>query len=107
MSFERDFEKNLKQLMQLLKKMMAQYPNMGKGEELSKLLKNQKNSPDINIFFLNLAPLSGEDLDELEKQGESKWNGVYCLQPTLRRTTQDTQLTGHPTASWSGEPSVR
>ena len=67
MSFERDFEKNLKQLMQLLKKMMAQYPNMGKGEELSKLLKNQKNSPDINIFFLNLAPLSGEDLDELEE----------------------------------------
>lgn len=70
MSFEKEFERNLKQLMQLLKKMMSQYPNIGKGEEASKFLKNQKDSPDVNIFFLNLAPLSPEELDELEEAFE-------------------------------------
>ena len=66
MNFEKEFEGNIKQLMQLLKKMMAQYPNLDK-EEIIKFLKNPKNSPDVNIFFLNLAPLSSEEFDDLEE----------------------------------------
>jgi len=65
MSFEMEFEKNLKQLMRLLKKMMSQYPGPGKGEELMKAFKTQKNMPDINIFLLNLAPANIEDLEEI------------------------------------------
>jgi len=67
MAFENEFEKNMVQLMKLLKKMMAQYPQIGKPEELAKLFKKAKDSPDVNIFFLNLAPLSSEELDELEE----------------------------------------
>ena len=67
MNFEKEFEKNIKQLMKLLKKMMTQYPGAEKNEEIAKLLKNPKDMPDVNIFFLNLAPLSPEEFDDLEE----------------------------------------
>jgi len=67
MGFEMEFEKNLKQLMRLLKKMMAQYPGAAKGEDLAKFFKSQKNMPDINIFLLNFAASNPENLDELEE----------------------------------------
>jgi hypothetical protein len=73
MSPEHDFEKNMKQLLKLLKEMMMQYPHLGKVEDLTKTMKesNAKNtSPDINIFFLNLAPLTPEEFDELEEMFE-------------------------------------
>lgn len=66
MGFEKEFEANMKQLMRLLKKMMAQYPGLGK-EEVAKLLKHSKDLPDVNIFLLNLAPLSPEEFDDLEE----------------------------------------
>ena len=50
---------------------MMQYPHLGKVEDLSKFLKNSKNaSPDVNIFFLNLAPMTPEEFDELEEMFE-------------------------------------
>ncbi len=72
MSFDKDFEQNMKQLMKLLKKIMAQYPLQGKSpEEIMKTLKDAKDkSPDVNIFFLNLSPLSSEEFEELEEMFE-------------------------------------
>lgn len=72
MNFEKEFEGNIKQLMKLLKKMMAQYPHLEKNEEIAKFLKNPKGLPDVNIFFLNLAPMNLEELDEFEEIFEEK-----------------------------------
>ena len=68
MSFENEFEQNMTQLMRLLKKIMTQYPAGGKNPaEAMKFLKDMKDkSPDVNIFFLNMSPLSPEEFDELE-----------------------------------------
>jgi len=73
MDFENEFEQNMKQLMQLLKKIMGQYPQEGKSPaEVMKFLKDIKGkSSDVNIFFLNMAPFSPEDLDEMEELFES------------------------------------
>lgn len=69
MGFEGDFEQNMKQLMKLLKKIMSQYPLQGKSpEEIMRTLKDAKDkSQDVNIFFLNLSPLSSEEFEELEE----------------------------------------
>lgn len=55
--------------MHLLKKIMTQYPGQGKDPaEMMKFLKDMKDkSSDVNIFFLNLAPLSPEEFEELEE----------------------------------------
>jgi sugar-specific transcriptional regulator TrmB len=68
MSFDKEFEQNMKQLMHLLKKIMRQYPSDGKSPaEVMKFFKDMKDkSPDVNIFFLNMSPLSPEEFDELE-----------------------------------------
>lgn len=68
MSFDKEFEQNMKQLMRLLKKIMSQYPTEGKSPaEVMKFFKDVKDkSPDVNIFFLNMSPLSPEELDEIE-----------------------------------------
>lgn len=73
MSFEKDFEQNMKQLMKLLKKIMAQYPLQGNSpEEIMKTLANAKDKgTDVNIFFLNLSPLSPEEFEELEEMFEN------------------------------------
>lgn len=72
MSFDKDFEQNMKQLMHLLKKIMNQYSMDGKSpSEMMKFLKDMKDkSPDVNIFFLNMAPLSPEDFEEFEEMFE-------------------------------------
>ena len=72
MSFEKEFEQNMKQLMQLLKKIMGQYPMDGKSPaEMMKYFKDMKDkSPDVNIFFLNMAPLSPEEFDEFGEMFE-------------------------------------
>lgn len=74
MDFEKDFEQNMKQLMQLLKKIMGQYSLDGKTPaEAMKFLKDMKDkSPDVNIFFLNMAPFSPEDFDEMEEMFEGR-----------------------------------
>jgi sugar-specific transcriptional regulator TrmB len=68
MSFDKDFEQNMKQLMHLLKKIMSQYPVEGKNPaEIMKYFKDMKDkSPDVNIFFLNMSPISPEEFDEIE-----------------------------------------
>lgn len=68
MSFDNEFERNMKQLMHLLKKIMHQYPMDGKSPaEIMRFLKDMKDkSPDVNIFFLNMSPLSPEEFDEIE-----------------------------------------
>lgn len=70
----KEFEQNMKQLMHLLKKIMSQYPGFGKDpSEMMKFLKDMKNKQsDINIFFLNLAPLSLEEFEEIEEMMEDK-----------------------------------
>lgn len=69
MNPDQEFEQNMKQLMRLLKKIMNQYPVSGKDPaEMMKFLKDMKGKgTDINIFFLNLAPLSLEEFEELEE----------------------------------------
>ena len=68
MDSDKEFEQNMKQLMHLLKKIMSQYPVDGKSPaEMMKFLKDMKDkSPDVNIFFLNMSPLSPEEFDEIE-----------------------------------------
>jgi len=68
MSPDKEFEQNMKQLMHLLKKIMSQYPMEGKSPgEMMSFLKNMKDkSPDVNIFFLNVSPLSPEEFEEIE-----------------------------------------
>jgi hypothetical protein len=72
MSFEKEFEQNMKQLMVLLRKIMGQYPMNGKSPvEMMKFLKDMKDkSPDVNIFFLNMSPLSPEEFEEMEEMFE-------------------------------------
>ena len=80
MSFEKEFEQNVKQLMQLLKKIMMQYPVQDKSPaEMMKFLKDMKDkSSDVNIFFLNLSPFSPEEFDELEEMIESNFASESC-----------------------------
>lgn len=68
MSFDKEFEQNMKQLMHLLKKIMSQHSMEGKSpSEMMKFLKDMKDkSPDVNIFFLNMSPLSPEEFDEID-----------------------------------------
>jgi len=68
MSFDKEFEQNMQQLVRLLKKIMSQYPMEGKSPaEMMRFFKDMKDkSPDVNIFFLNMSPLSPEELDEIE-----------------------------------------
>ena len=73
MSFDKEFEQNMKQLMSLLKKIMTQYPAEGKNPgEIMKFIKDIKDkSADVNIFFLNMAPISPEEFSEMEELFES------------------------------------
>jgi hypothetical protein len=91
MSFENEFEQNMKQLMRLLKKMMSQYPLDGKNPgEMMKFLKDMKDKgPDVNIFFMNMAPLSPEDFDEMEEMLEGGAMGEYLRSGELKCELND------------------
>jgi len=65
MSFEKEFEQNMKQLMHLLKKMVSQNPQEGKNPILKNLSKSM--DPQVNIFILNLFPFSQDELDEIDE----------------------------------------
>lgn len=68
----KEFEQNMQQLMRLLKKIMSQYPmENGSPSELMNSFKNMKHKgPDVNIFFLNMSPLSPEEFEEIEEMFE-------------------------------------
>jgi sugar-specific transcriptional regulator TrmB len=91
MSFDKEFEQNMKQLMQLLKKIMSQYPMEGKSPaEVMKFFKDVKDkSPDVNIFFLNMSPLSPEELDEIEGMFEEGVMGEYLRSGELKCELND------------------
>jgi hypothetical protein len=86
MSFEKDFDQNMKQLMQLLKKIMSQYPMDGKNPaEMMKFLRDMKDkSPDVNIFFLNMSPLSPEEFEEMEGMLEDGTMSEYLRSGELK-----------------------
>ncbi len=73
MDFDKEFEQSMKQLMHLLKKIMRQSPGEGKSlAEMMKSLKDVKGGNlDVNIFLLNMAPLSPEEFDEIEGMFET------------------------------------
>jgi sugar-specific transcriptional regulator TrmB len=91
MNFDKEFEQNMKQLMRLLKKIMSQYPAEGKNPaEMMKLFKDIKDkSPDVNIFFLNMSPLSPEELDEIEGMFEEGVMGEYLRSGELKCELND------------------
>ncbi len=86
MSFEKEFEQNMKQLMQLLKKIMSQYPTDGRNPvEMMKFLKDMKDKNlNVNIFFLNMSPLSLEEFDEIEEMFEEGAMGEYLRSGELK-----------------------
>lgn len=91
MDFDKEFEQNMKQLMNLLKKIMTQYPMEGKTPaEMMKFLKDMKGKgPDVNIFFLNMAPLSAEEFDEIEEMFEGGVMGEYSRSGELKCELND------------------
>jgi len=91
MSFDKEFEQNMKQLMRLLKKIMNQYPVDGKSPgEVMKFLKDMKDkSPDVNIFFLNMSPLSPEEFDEMEEMFEGGAMSEYLRSGELKCELND------------------
>lgn len=91
MNFDKEFEQNMKQLMHLLKKIMSQYPTEGKSPaEMMKFLKDIKDkSPDVNIFFLNMSPLSPEEFDEIEGMFEDGVMGEYLRSGELKCELND------------------
>jgi len=68
-----DIAKNIKRLLALLKKMMAQEgasSNMMQGQvppELQQMLKNQKNV-NLNLCVFAFLPIHPEELEELEDE---------------------------------------
>lgn len=91
MDFDKEFEQNMKQLMRLLKKIMSQYPMEGKSPgEVMKFLKDMKDKgPDVNIFFLNLSPLTPEEFDEIEEMFESGTMNEYLKSGELKCELND------------------
>ncbi|MCM8775749.1 MAG: hypothetical protein NC930_05305 [Candidatus Omnitrophica bacterium] len=65
MDFENDFEKNMKQLVKLLRKIMAhQFPDVPPAKQKSYF---EDSATQFNLFILNFLPLLPEDFDELEE----------------------------------------
>lgn len=60
-----DFEKNIQQLMQLLKKIIVTQPNQKQIAKMQSFFKEQ--GLNFNLFFFNFFPMSDEELDELEE----------------------------------------
>ena len=91
MGSEDELEQNMKQLMRLLKKIMMQYPGEGKSpSEVMKHLKDMKDkSPDVNIFFLNMSPLSPEEFSEMEEMFEHGAMNEYFRSGELKCELND------------------
>jgi len=91
MGLDEEFEQHMKQLMRLLKKIMNQYPMDGKSPaEMVKFLKDMKDkSPDVNIFFVNMSPLSPEEFDEIEGMFEEGAMSEYLRSGELKCELND------------------
>ena len=62
---EREFEQNMKQLVQLLKKIIISQPSQEKTQGPGSLT-NEKGL-NINLCFFTFLPINAEELDELEE----------------------------------------
>ena len=63
---DRDFEHNMNQLIQLLKKILTSHPpQQGPLPEFESFLKGQ--GINLNLCFFTFLPMSEEELDELEE----------------------------------------
>ena len=62
---EGEFEKNMGQLLKLLKKILTSHPQVGQMPELQSFLKGQ--GINLNLCFFTFLPMGPEDLDELEE----------------------------------------
>lgn len=60
-----DFEQNMDQLIQLLRKIMKQEPNQGQFSKVQSLFKEQ--GIHINFCFFNFFPVSDDEIDEFEE----------------------------------------
>ena len=91
MSMDKEFEQNMKQLMHLLKKIMSQYPMEGKSPaEMMRFFKDMKDkSPDVNIFFLNMSPLTPEEFGEMEEMLEGGAMSEYFRSGELKCELND------------------
>ena len=65
MNFHGDFDRNMKQLIQLLKKILTGPLPQGQLPELQSLFKDQ--GFNLNLCFFTFLPLAPEELDELEE----------------------------------------
>ncbi len=64
MKSDGDFENNMNQLIQLLKKILTSHPPHGQFD-LSKLFKGQ--GINLNLCFFAFLPMTEEELDEIEE----------------------------------------
>ncbi len=81
---ERDFEQNMTQLIQLLKKLIKNIPGAGNPfNSFSPSAKDKDGNVQLNIFF-NFLPISPEDMDELEEAYEEA-----LFQDDKRMTAED------------------
>jgi hypothetical protein len=62
---DKEFEQNMNQLIQLLKKILASPLSQGKKAEYSNWIK--KEGANLNVYFFTFFPLAPEELDELEE----------------------------------------
>lgn len=60
-----DFDRNMKQLIQLLKKILRGHIPHGQFSELQNIIKEQ--GINLNLFFFTFLPVSAQELDELEE----------------------------------------
>jgi hypothetical protein len=60
-----EFERNMKQLLRLLKKIMRSHPG---GSQFANLLDSQaQDKINLNFCFFNFVPLTREDMEEMEE----------------------------------------
>lgn len=69
---DKEFEKNMKEFMQLLKKMIRNLPAQGTlGPKTIPWKDGDGNGMNMNVYFFSFFPLSADDFDELEDIYES------------------------------------
>ena len=63
-----NFEQNIRQLMQLLKKILTHPPSQDALSQMSRISPFTKDSGiQLNLFFFTFFPVDSEELDELEE----------------------------------------
>lgn len=62
---EGNFEDNMEQLIQLLKRIVKSHPDQTQLDKLQRVFKDQ--GINVNFCFFNFFPMTDEELDELEE----------------------------------------